>query len=440
MSNRRIINWSKESNGPGIFSLPEDGGHLKTDIALRVERKGEDHFLVIASGENYFPAHMNCSGKIFIRPQDVFGHVDKCCREWEEEIDGVMEDEGVEHGRRIRRTIHAQVDLGHIQGEMKSIGFKLAEASKKLQHQVLLNRADNDAKKLFALLFDALKNNDDLTIKVTAEDFFIPWSMLYLGNSQSEDAFDWNMFVGAKHIVDHIPNISFRNPSPKFCSNQRFNVSFAQDENITCLSGIQLVFSQNQFLESCGSVNFRKFLKREELKIHVKDMSDDFHLMYFFCHGNVARDQQNNVNLEFASIKLTDDREITPGDFSFWRKEEDAVESEPFKSEPFIFLNACQSAQQATHLYQGFAPMFFELGAKCLLGPQISVPAVFAADYARKLLELMLDVDACGESPRLGILVRDLAKEFLKNHHNPLGLIYGLHAGTDVRFRKITEV
>jgi hypothetical protein len=33
---------------------------------------------------------------------------------------------------------------------------------------------------------------------------------------------------------------------------------------------------------------------------------------------------------------------------------------------------------------------------------------------------------------KLGDIVRDLAREFLEEHHNPLGLIFSLHRGIDV--------
>ena len=70
------------------------------------------------------------------------------------------------------------------------------------------------------------------------------------------------------------------------------------------------------------------------------------------------------------------------------------------------------------------------MGASGVIGPQIDIPAVFAAEYAMRFFKGLLGVDNGGPEP-VGILMRRLAREFIDKHNNPLGLAYSLYRGMD---------
>jgi hypothetical protein len=58
------------------------------------------------------------------------------------------------------------------------------------------------------------------------------------------------------------------------------------------------------------------------------------------------------------------------------------------------------------------------------------MPVGFACEYARRFFSAFL-TPAPPAKVRVGELVRNLAREFLRDHHNPLGLVYSLYRGLD---------
>ena len=55
------------------------------------------------------------------------------------------------------------------------------------------------------------------------------------------------------------------------------------------------------------------------------------------------------------------------------------------------------------------------------------MPALFAADWAKRFFALFLGGESLGEA------FLALRKEFLEKHGNPLGLLYAVHSDGDTR-------
>jgi hypothetical protein len=142
-------------------------------------------------------------------------------------------------------------------------------------------------------------------------------------------------------------------------------------------------------------------------------------ILYFCCHGE-ASGEPEAPNLGNAWIKLTDGSPITGHDIDDWLRDHNLPTS------PIIFLNACESGQLTTLFYQTLAAKFLEKEAVGLIGPQIKVPAVFACEYAQRFFKRFLS-----GSEKVGPLIRTLAREFVDEYKNPLGLIYSLYRGAD---------
>ncbi|ROP41708.1 hypothetical protein [Saccharothrix texasensis] len=71
--------------------------------------------------------------------------------------------------------------------------------------------------------------------------------------------------------------------------------------------------------------------------------------------------------------------------------------------------------------------------ASCLVEAQVDPPRAFAREYAARLADAL---SAPGAT--LGDVVRDLARAFLDEHRNPLGLIFSLRLGIDARVSSAT--
>jgi hypothetical protein len=95
-----------------------------------------------------------------------------------------------------------------------------------------------------------------------------------------------------------------------------------------------------------------------------------------------------------------------------------------------VFVNACQGGQMTTMFYETLATELLRRNAVALVGTQIDIPAVFAAEYAISLFTRFFKSDAMAPV-RLGPLLRSLSRDMIDNFANPLGLVYSLYRGMD---------
>jgi hypothetical protein len=81
--------------------------------------------------------------------------------------------------------------------------------------------------------------------------------------------------------------------------------------------------------------------------------------------------------------------------------------------------------------YRSITEEFLNAGANCVLGPQIDLPAVFAAEWAHQFFEEFFK-----GKRKIGIIIRDLTRVFCDQGRNPLGLIYSLYCGLDTHLEE----
>ena len=92
-----------------------------------------------------------------------------------------------------------------------------------------------------------------------------------------------------------------------------------------------------------------------------------------------------------------------------------------------MFINACESAELSPLFYNGFVPYFMAKGARGVIGTECKTPVLFAIEWANAFFDQFLDGAAVGET------VLKLRQDFLREHGNPLGLIYAIHCDADTR-------
>jgi hypothetical protein len=101
---------------------------------------------------------------------------------------------------------------------------------------------------------------------------------------------------------------------------------------------------------------------------------------------------------------------------------------------PLVFINACRGGELGSLLYPNFAIAreFLKSSAACVVGPQIPVPAGFAAQFGRCFFEEF--IRDTKPSPQVGELLKSTTRHFWKGL-NPLGLVYSLYAHADCHIR-----
>jgi hypothetical protein len=86
--------------------------------------------------------------------------------------------------------------------------------------------------------------------------------------------------------------------------------------------------------------------------------------------------------------------------------------------------------------YQTMATEFLRRNAASVIGTQITIPAVFAHQYALRFFKKFLkgskeNAEKIDKQVRVGPLMHNLTKEFIDKYRNPLGLVYSLYKGAD---------
>ena len=90
-------------------------------------------------------------------------------------------------------------------------------------------------------------------------------------------------------------------------------------------------------------------------------------------------------------------------------------------------MNGCKTANYSPEALSPFLRSFVDqLGASGLIGTEITVWDLFAAEFGQLFFKSFLDGETAGVA-----LAR--ARRILLAKNNPLGLIYTLHASADLR-------
>lgn len=269
---------------------------------------------------------------------------------------------------------------------------------------------------------------DPVKLQIVAENFPVPWGLLYFGETRGGAKLDWNNFLGMKHIIEQIPRqatmlvddyaITSNNPSLSVSLN--VNTDIDKQMNFDGVARqVQDWAQRSTSLE--GAINVIQRQTKDELLKALRELSND-QLMYFYCHANTSSPDSNNSRdpWESSYIQLVNHERITLSDLN-----REAPMRETLPGNPLIFLNACESAEISPEFYDGFVPYFMAKGARGVIGTECKMPALFATEWAMLFFPRFLSGMPIGE------LVLELRQEFCKQHSNPLGLLYTVYCNGD---------
>jgi hypothetical protein len=186
---------------------------------------------------------------------------------------------------------------------------------------------------------------------------------------------------------------------------------------------VKSVENQARFFGSLDGLACIRRQWRQELESALRSESFSDRILYFFCHG-LGGGTPDDPTLGDARIALTDGEPIRTVDVENW------LDGRSLPSRPFVFINACQGGQPKTIFYETLALLLLKRKALGLIGAQIDLPVLFAEEYARRFFQAFLDPPDSGALP-IGPLMRDLTRQFIDAHRNPLGLVYSLYHGLD---------
>jgi hypothetical protein len=265
-----------------------------------------------------------------------------------------------------------------------------------------------------------------LKVQIFAYRAPLPWAMLYLGDASEDAELDWSSFLGMRHIVEQLPlqrSLGTRDnriPSrPNLAVSVNVNLSIDDpSRGLTPVAGHQRYWS-DMAAARAGLKLVPRSTKSEVVRaLASRETSDQ--IVYFCCHAKASA--QNNQDPDTAEIIMGMNDKATLADLNI-----DAPTTVQLPGNPLVFINACESADLSPLFYNGFVPYFMDKGARGVIGTECKTPILFAIEWANAFFEQFLDGGRVGET------VLKLRQDFLREHGNPLGLIYAVHCDADTR-------
>ncbi|GAA1973474.1 CHAT domain-containing protein [Kitasatospora viridis] len=275
----------------------------------------------------------------------------------------------------------------------------------------MLAGPDRDLTAFREYLTGALTEHGPLRVSFDS-DLHLPWPMLAVGPLGDDP---WAGFLGYRHQVEQT-GAGYTPIQPPYPARSRPVASLNTDDSLEAIGRAPEV---RKLLEERAELSVRT--ESEDLLAALSSAVLDEDVMYFWCHGQFV---DNGTAFEQLAVSLTDDRQI---DADLVRRHRGPLVGAPDAMfRPFVLLNACHTGQSAAAELEHLGRALIELGAEGVLGPQIEIPTVFAAEYAFAFLELYLTGELTA-----GEITRSLVHRFAREFHNPLALTYSLHCGID---------
>ncbi|MFI1013818.1 CHAT domain-containing protein [Streptomyces sp. NPDC020965] len=411
----------------GFTRLPRRGA-VAPDLVVVFDRYGDDRVQARMYG-TALPA-IGSEHRVLLdrRPTEIQGVSSRLRRLWKREfVEFQPLEEGYEPPGRIR-PYASLIDLrDEPERELYDSLEELATQGSHLLFELLLAGEPETPVGLFrAFLMDALAGERPLRIRFDSDLLYVPWAMLALpagavpGPSGLDGLFP--RFLGYRHQIEQTCGYHGVLPGPAPRRPPELPVVSLNHDTGIDRQGRTRAHDVADALAK-GTVLTERTTRAELLDALERGRLDE-QLMYFWCHGNFRTDDGQSPCLV---VRLSDGREIDA--YTLRGRRPTPGTADPFQ--PLVMLNACFAAQPsgADLAYLGQALM--DRGARGIIGPQIEMPQIFAAEYALGFVTRYLDGrETAGE------IAHALARHFADSFRNPLGFAYGLHGGMDERLER----
>jgi hypothetical protein len=407
------------------------------NIDLKTDRSGREHFEVDLVDrlfrESRKALRRGKPAMISLNTHALFEIVQKCRTRWEDAIETVKH--RVPASDAKGDAVHYPYDESWDQpvdaSTFHAIAGKLAVAGARMFEGVFERSRDAGLDDIARKLREAARSGEH-ALTVNAADFHLPWRMLYTHPNPNEilaedgSNVDPRGFWGYQHIIEQFTN-EYMIKDHVIASDGKLGLAAALHERIDQQFQIACLARHRDFVQRSGDrLSYVEWTRKADMMRGLSAIPFQHQVVYFLCHSDGAGTTAR-PSLQPPALKLVDGAL-------------DAVElaeviNHGFAGRaPFIFINACRAGHLGTLVSHNFtfATEFLEHGVICLIGPQVEVPAVFAGEFGKRLLETL--VSQTSPPPRVGIILRDLTR-YMWERNNPFGLVYSLYAGADCHVR-----
>jgi hypothetical protein len=390
----------------------------ETDASLVIIRETTGYTFLLSLGSGYTVARLNLAEKEIVDAirRARAGFLDKIVKK--------LDPSRNVYAYQLKDTTIPEAIHQEVLRDLRQIGDLLFRA-------LFFAPGSGDQGREMGHLLRATTAERELRINVIAERFAFPWSLIYALPFKPTDPVDPNGFWGYRHIIEYTPQFSARQPTafaPEIRAGDRLHFGFVFDQTIDAQFNAPIIGEQRQTLPGIGGVTVTEYDTRDKFLDLLSRSQDVPHIIYFYGHA-VSRspgekDAATGIEYGLGDSYLSINGEaVTLDEMNLYA----GLDLDRFDSAPLVILNACESAELSPELYNGLVPYLIGRGARGVIGTEVLMPAYFAAEFAPALLRRF----AAGNT-RLGDLLRDLRREYLREKRNVLPLIYALYSNAEL--------
>jgi hypothetical protein len=403
------------SSRPGVLKAETQGRPLDAafavqprDVSLTIFEDGNEFQLIMSSGAVWAQAKLPIT-----LPQ-----LDQIIAQARQELQSIVHLEV-----DSQKVYQAGIDISPQVNQM-ALG-RLAKTGFRLYQRIFFGPDAEPHIKLIGSRLREMARRDTLKIQIFSKRFVLPWGILYMADKYDPDQVDPELFLGLKHIIEHIPlQQDMQVISGTLDSQPKLTVSLNVNTDIDKQMGVPLIAGQRKHWDEIAQSSGIQLLVREtkdDVTQALADAATPDHILYFYCHA-VSKSLAEGGGPDASTLVLSNKGKLTLGDLYIYAPTDVAL-----PGAPLVFINACESAELSPLFYDGFAPYFMAKGARGVIGTECETPALFAAEWARRFFDHFLT----GKS--LGQAFLDLRREFYFDHNNLMGLLYALYCDGDTQ-------
>jgi hypothetical protein len=329
----------------------------------------------------------------------------------------------LEAGPNKARVYQAGIDIPPAANQVAV--QRLAKAGFRLYQRIFYGPAADSQANLLGDRLREMAQKEMLKIQIFSQQFVLPWGILYMADEYDPNQVDPELFLGLKHIIEHIPlQQTMQVIDNTIDSRPSLAISLNVNADIDQKMGVPLITDQVKYWDKISQKGGAQVIVRrskDEVTQALADASTPDRIVYFYCHA-ISKSLAEGGGPDASTLVLSGDGRLTLGDLNI-----EAPLKKVLPGAPLVFINACESAELSPLFYDGFVPYFMAKGARGVIGTECETPALFAAEWAQRFFDHFLT----GKS--LGQVFLDLRREFYYKHNNLMGLLYALYCDGDTQ-------
>lgn len=287
------------------------------------------------------------------------------------------------------------------------------------------SQADPDLGKLLKLFDGFNKSGAPILLRIEEQAVFVPWQFLHPPgplDSQKFWGFRYEIVVDPEGRTSsgYEPGaLHYGGGSTVF---GKYRAAKNEDQFVSTQGDLYA-----QMLASIGLTNLKTADSKSDFLADLERSSDSVGIVTIFTHAVNDLPQSASGAAPFGPEIF-----FRQGDFVTVRDLQKLTLSlyttQIFDMHPLVFLNACETgtAGNVATGERNFPSQFLDMGARGVVATEAPVWPAFAYDFGSAMMK---SLGASKQPVSLALL--NTRNDFLRNNHNPLGLLYSYYGGVD---------